>query len=71
MESRVREIQVFSCAPKEYFPDLNLHSSTQMEFHNSAGLAVAENLGVSRVVLERQVTLDELKLIKSKTNLEI
>ena len=56
---------------KEYFPDLTLHSSTQMEFHNSAGLAVAEKLGVSRVVLERQVTLDELKLIKSKTNLEL
>ena len=56
---------------KEYFPNLTLHSSTQMEFHNSAGLAVAEKLGVSRVVLERQVTLDELKLIKSKTNLEL
>ncbi|MBQ9772538.1 MAG: U32 family peptidase [Lentisphaeria bacterium] len=66
----VQDLGVIRMA-REYFPDLNLHSSTQMEFHNSAGLAVAEKLGVSRVVLERQVTLDELKLIKSKTNLEI
>ena len=66
----VQDLGVIRMA-REYFPNLNLHSSTQMEFHNSAGLAVAEKLGVSRVVLERQVTLDELKLIKSKTNLEI
>jgi putative protease len=56
---------------RKYFPHLNLHGSTQMELHNSAGLAVAEQLGLSRVVLERQVTLDELKLIKEKTNLEL
>ena len=52
---------------REYFPKLNLHSSTQMGFHNSAGLAVAEKLGVSRVVLERQVTMEELALIRKKT----
>ena len=56
---------------REYFPELTLHSSTQMGFHNSAGLAVAEKLGVSRVVLERQVTLEELAVIKSKTKLEL
>lgn len=66
----VQDLGVIRMA-KKYFPNLNLHSSTQMEFHNSAGLAVAEKLGVSRVVLERQVTLDELKIIKSKTNLEL
>ncbi|MBR7139525.1 MAG: U32 family peptidase [Lentisphaeria bacterium] len=56
---------------REYFPKLNLHSSTQMGFHNSAGLAVAEKLGVSRVVLERQVTMEELALIRKKTKLEL
>ena len=66
----VQDLGVIRMA-KKYFPNLTLHSSTQMEFHNSAGLAVAEKLGVSRVVLERQVTLDELKLIKSRTNLEL
>ena len=43
---------------REYFPKLVLHASTQMGFHNSAGLEVAEKLGVTRVVLERQMTLE-------------
>ena len=56
---------------REYFPSLELHASTQMGFHNSAGFAVAEKLGVTRVVLERQVTLEELAEIRKKTSLEI
>ena len=56
---------------REYFPSLEIHASTQMGIHNSAGFAVAEKLGVSRVVLERQVTLEELAAIRKKTSLEI
>ncbi|MGE4564447.1 MAG: U32 family peptidase [Victivallaceae bacterium] len=56
---------------REYFPQLTLHGSTQMNFHNSAGLEVAAKLGLKRVILERQVTLDEIALMKEKTNLEI
>ena len=56
---------------REYFPSLELHASTQMGFHNSAGFAVAEKLGVSRVVLERQVTMQELADIRKRTDLEI
>ena len=56
---------------REYFPSLELHASTQMGFHNSAGFAVAEKLGVSRIVLERQVTMQELADIRKRTNLEI
>ena len=56
---------------REYFPSLELHASTQMGFHNSAGFAVAKQLGVTRVVLERQVTMQELESIRKKTDLEI
>jgi len=56
---------------REYFPSLEIHASTQMGIHNSAGFAVAEKLGVSRVVLERQVTLEELAEIRKRTTLEI
>ena len=66
----VQDLGVLRMA-KTYFPRLELHASTQMGFHNSAGLAVAEKLGVSRVVLERQVTVEELRAIKSKTALEL
>ena len=45
---------------REYFPKLVLHGSTQMGLHNSAGLAYAGKLGLSRVILERQTTLAEL-----------
>ena len=66
----VQDLGVIRMA-RTYFPKLNLHSSTQMGFHNSAGLAVAEKLGVTRVVLERQVTMEELAAIKKKTSLEL
>ncbi len=56
---------------REYFPKLTLHASTQMGFHNSAGLETAEKLGVSRVVLERQMTIEEIATVRQKTKLEL
>ncbi len=56
---------------RTYYPDLVLHGSTQMGFHNSAGLSVAEKLGLSRIVLERQVTMEELAAIRKQTSLEL
>ena len=66
----VQDLGVLRIA-REYFPDLELHGSTQMGFHNSAGLAIAEKLGLKRVVLERQVTMEELRSIREKTSLEL
>lgn len=58
---------------REYFPNLNIHASTQMGIHNSPGLKFAAELGVSRVILERQVTFDELRImgLNSPVELEI
>ncbi|MBE6389287.1 MAG: U32 family peptidase [Lentisphaerae bacterium] len=56
---------------RNYYPKLELHGSTQMGFHNSAGLQIAKELGLKRVVLERQITMDELSAIRSKTDLEL
>lgn len=56
---------------KNYFPSLNLHASTQMGIHNSAGVNFAKKLGIKRVVLERQITLDEIKEIKKNTPVEL
>ncbi len=66
----VQDLGVLRIA-REYFPDLILHGSTQMGFHNSAGLAVAKKLGLQRVVLERQITMDELAAIRKQTDLEL
>ena len=51
---------------RDYFPELTLHASTQMGFHNSAGLAFARDFGFKRVILERQVTLEEIRAMRRK-----
>lgn len=66
----VQDLGVLRTA-REYFPNLELHGSTQMGIHNSAGMKLAEKLGLSRVVLERQLTLEELSAIRKRTKLEI
>ncbi|MBR2719875.1 MAG: U32 family peptidase, partial [Lentisphaeria bacterium] len=66
----VQDLGVLRLA-REYYPDLILHGSTQMGFHNSAGLQMAEKLGLSRVVLERQITMEELAAIRKQTRLEL
>jgi len=48
-------------AIRNFFPDLRVHASTQMGLHNSAGLQLARELGIRRVILERQTTLTELE----------
>lgn len=54
-----------------YFPFFTLHASTQMGIHNSCGVNAMEKLNVKRVILERQITLDELKEIRRKSRLEL
>ena len=56
---------------RNYFPHIPVHASTQMAIHNSAGVAVAEKMGIERVILERQVTMEEVKEIKKNSNLEL
>ncbi|MBE6391915.1 MAG: U32 family peptidase [Lentisphaerae bacterium] len=56
---------------KKYFPALKLHGSTQMGIHNSAGVRCMEKLGLDRVILERQITMDELQKIANDSNIEL
>ena len=56
---------------KDLLPSTDIHASTQMALHNSAGIAEAAQMGIKRVILERQVSLDEIKLIMQKTHLEV
>ncbi len=56
---------------KKYFPELKLHASTQMGIHNSAGVEAMAELGLSRVILERQITLDELREISRTAKIEL
>lgn len=56
---------------RKYFPELTLHASTQMGIHNSAGLQCAARIGCKRVILERQITLEELQLMAKNTPVEL
>lgn len=48
---------------RRVFPSLPLHGSTQQFVHNAAGLRVAKRLGMSRVILARELTLNELGVL--------
>lgn len=56
---------------REFFPALPIHASTQMGIHNSAGIKTAAEMGMERVILERQVTVDELEQITARSEVEI
>ena len=55
---------------KEY-PDLDVHSSTQMTIYNLQGVKQIEKLGFKRCVLARELTIEEIKNICKNTNIEI
>ncbi len=54
-----------------HFPDLNLHASTLMTIHNSAGVLQAERMGFKRVVLAREMTLREIRDVAMATSVEL
>ncbi|MBR1648712.1 MAG: U32 family peptidase [Alphaproteobacteria bacterium] len=54
----------------KYYPELELHASTQMAVHNRAGALALQKLGFKRVVLARELSLAEIKDIASISGLE-
>ena len=53
------------------FPDLDLHASTQMSVYSLEQVEYLKTLGFKRVVLARELTLEEIKYITSNTDVEI
>ena len=56
---------------KQYYPEFELHASTQMAVHNKAGALALKNMGFARVVLARELTLAEIKEIATIPSLEL
>ncbi|MBQ6421296.1 MAG: U32 family peptidase [Clostridia bacterium] len=52
-------------------PTVKLHASTQMAVHNVSGARFLQEQGFSRVVLARELTLEEIAAIAAGTQLEI
>lgn len=55
----------------KYIPNLQLHASTQMTVYNLEGVKELEKVGFSRVVLARELSLEEIKYICENTSIEI
>ena len=51
---------------RELTPDLAVHGSTQMSITSAAGVAMAADLGCSRVVLARELSLRDLQRIQAQ-----
>jgi putative protease len=56
---------------RDHFPSLQAHASTQMTIHNSLGVKELETLGFSRVVLARELHIDEIRSISRATSMEL
>ena len=54
-----------------YYPQVELHASTQMAVHNLEGVKILEKLGFKRVVLARETSPNEILRIKNNSNIEI
>ena len=66
----VQDLGVLSLL-RERFPDLPLHSSTQMSISNVYGALLMKNLGVSRVVTSRELSLREIARIRKEADIEV
>ena len=55
----------------ELFPDFELHASTQMVAHSLEDVQYLESIGFKRVVLARELTVEEIKYICDNTNVDI
>ena len=53
------------------FPDLPIHSSTQMTISNIYGVRQMEKMGLKRVVLSRELSIPEIKNIRKNTKMEL
>lgn len=56
---------------KQYYPDLDVHCSTQMHIHNSEATKYVETLGSNRIVVPREMNFERIKKIKQNSDVEV
>ncbi len=55
---------------KKAVPDIPLHASTQMSIHNLAGVEAAAEMGLTRAVLARELSMEQIKFITKNSPIE-
>ena len=66
----IQDLGMFDLVRKTY-PELEIHASTQMHINNLDGVKLMEELGMRRVVLPRELSLEEIKEIKDNSTIEL
>ena len=56
---------------RQTVPDLPVHASTQMTVHSLDGVKQCADLGMSRVVLSRELSRDQIEYICARSPVEI
>ena len=56
---------------RRHFPGLDLHASTQMTITSPYGARLLKEMGASRVVTARELTLEEIRRIRDQVDIEI
>lgn len=58
------------CRVKAICPDMPVHGSTQMAIHNVSGAQSLKESGFKRVILARELSLDEIRTITKSTDIQ-
>src|SRR5579872_605453 len=66
----VQDLAVVKLA-RQIAPGLHIHASTQMSITSADGVRQAADWGVKRIVLARELSLDEIRAIQSSTTVEL
>ena len=61
----VQDIGIAQLA-RRILPEMELHGSTQMSITSAEGVALAQRFGVTRVVLARELSLDEVRAYRRR-----
>ena len=59
-----------AAAIRHALPDLPVHASTQMSIHNLAGVEAAAQMGITRAVLARELSLEQIRFIAQHATIE-
>jgi putative protease len=65
----LQDLGVYHLA-RRFFPDLELHASTQLAVHNRVGAEVLGQMGFARVVLARELTFEEVRDVTAASGIE-
>lgn len=66
----MQDIGMISLVRKKY-PDFEINASTQMHNHNTEGITLLKELGIKKVVLDRELSLEEIENIKVDIDKEV